>query len=140
MRIILFICVMILGLGSQVKCQTMVGLSKSEVISTMKTDHKKFQRDDSVIKQRYNYLKYINGLRTKTWIIYFNDEDICKSSKLVCDYSDFKQVFEEVNSKYSQTGEYLWEFQHGSDTIQVELLKLEWYFSVRESRKTAEVL
>lgn len=140
MKMTLFICAMILGLGSQVKGQTMVGLSKAEVISTMKKDHKKFFKDDSVIKQRYNYLKYINGPRTKTWIIYFNDEDICKSSKVVCDYSDFKQVFEEMNTKYDSTGEYLWEFQDGTDTIQVELLKLEWYFSVRESRKTAEVL
>ena len=140
MRMILFISALILGLGNPVQCQTMVGLSKSQVISVMKSDHKKFHKDDSVIKQRYNYLKYINGPRTKTWIIYFNDEDICKSSKVVCDYSDFDKVFEEINSKDRQTGEYLWEFQHGSDTIQVELQKLEWYFSVREAKKTAEVL
>lgn len=140
MRMTLFICAIILGLGNQVQSQTMVGLSKSEVISAMKRDFKKFHKDDSVIKQRYNYLKYINGPRTKTWIIYFNDEDICKSSKVVCDYSDFDEVFEEINSKYSQTGEYSWEFRHGSDTIQVELKKLEWYFSVRESKKATEVL
>ena len=135
---ILFICTLILGLGSQLQSQTMVGLSKEEVKAAVKKDHKKFHRDDSVIKQRYNYLKYVNGPRTKTWIIYFNELDTCKTSKLVCDYSDLDKMFEEINSKYSKTGEMLWEFQHGSDTFQVELIKQEWYFTIRETRKTIE--
>ena len=138
MKKILFICALILGLGSQLQSQTMVGLSKEEVKAAVKQDHKKFRKDDSVIKQRFNYLKYVNGRRTKTWIIYFNELDTCKTSKLVCDYSDFDKVFEEINSKYSKTGEDLWEFQAGFDTIQVELIKQEWYFTIRETRKTIE--
>ena len=138
MKKILFICTLILGLGSQLQSQTMVGLSKEEVKAAVKKDHKKFHRDDSVIKQRFNYLKYVNGRRTKTWIIYFNELDTCKTSKLVCAYSDFDKVFEEINSKYSKTGEMLWEFQLGSDTFQVELIKQEWYFTIRETRKTIE--
>ena len=138
MKKILFICTLILGMGSQLQSQTMVGLSKEEVKAAVKKDHKKFHRDDSVIKQRFNYLKYVNGPRTKTWIIYFNEQDTCKTSKLVCDYSDFDKVFEEINSKYSKTGEMLWEFQLGSDTFQVELIKQEWYFTIRETRKTIE--
>jgi len=138
MKKIFFICTLILGLGSQLQSQTMVGLSKEEVKAAVKKDHKKFHRDDSVIKQRFNYLKYVNGRRTKTWIIYFNELDTCKTSKLVCDYSDLDKMFEEINSKYSITGENLWEFQVGSDTFQVELIKQEWYFTIRETRKTIE--
>jgi len=138
MKKIFFICTLILGLGSQLQSQTMVGLSKEEVKAAVKKDHKKFHRDDSVIKQRFNYLKYVNGRRTKTWIIYFNELDTCKTSKLVCDYSDLDKMFEEINSKYSKTGENLWEFQVGSDTFQVELIKQEWYFTIRETRKTIE--
>jgi len=140
MKQILFICTLILGLGSQLQSQTMVGLSKEEVKAAVKKDHKKFHRDDSVIRQRYNYLKYVNGQRTKTWIIYFNDLDTCRTSKLVCDYSDLDKMLEEINSKYRKTGENLWEFQVGSDTILVELIKQEWYFTIRETRKINEVL
>ncbi len=138
MKKIWFICAIILGLGSQLKGQTMVGLTKDEVIAAVKKDHGEFHRDDSVIKQRYNYLKYVNGPRTKTWIIYFTDQDICRTSKLVCDYSDFDKVLEEINSRYTPTGERLWEFQVESDTIQVELVKLEWYYTIRETKKTIE--
>ena len=125
-------------MGSQMQGQTMLGLTKDEVIALVKKDHREFHKDDSVIKQRFNYLKYVNGPRTKTWIIYFTDQDICKTSKLVCDYSDYDKVVEEINSRYTRTGDFLWEFQVNSDTIQVELVKLEWYFTIRETRKTIE--
>ena len=115
--------------------QTMVGLSKEEVRATVKKDHKEFRRDDSVIKQRFNYLKYVNGPRTKTWIVYFNDQDICRTSKIVCDYSDYNNMLEDINSRYRNTGELQWEFQVDSDTITVELVKLEWYFTIKETKK-----
>jgi hypothetical protein len=140
MKNILIIVAIILGFGSRLSGQTMVGLSKDQVIAAVKKDHKDFHKDDSVIKQRFNYLKYVNGPRTRTWIIYFNDLDVCRSSKLVCDYSDLDRVLKEMNSKYSQRDESLWEFQAGSDTIQFELIKQEWYFTIRESKKTKEVL
>jgi hypothetical protein len=138
MKLIFFICVFILGLGSQLNSQTMVGLTKEEVRAAVKKDHKKFRKDDSVIKQRFNYLKYVNGNRTKTWIIYFNEQDICRTSKVVYDYSYLNEVQEDLNAKYRSTGELLWEYKNQSDTIQVELLKLEWYFSVRERKKISE--
>jgi hypothetical protein len=135
MKTILFICAVLLGFGSHLYSQTMVGLSKDEVIAAVNKDHKEFHKDDSVIKQRFNYLKYVNGPRTRTWIIYFNDQDVCRSSKMVCDYSDFDVVLKDINSRFKQKEESLWEFQVGSDTIQVELIRLEWYFTIRESKK-----
>ncbi len=66
---------------------------------------------------------------------YFNDEDICRTSKLVCDYSDYNNMLEDINSKYRNTGELQWEFQVDSDTITVELVKLEWYFTIKETKK-----
>lgn len=137
MNKIWFICAIILGLGSQVRGQTMVGLSKLEVLAAVKKDHREFHKDDSVIKQHYNYLKYVNGSRTKTWIIYFTDEDICKTSKVICDYSYFDKEVEEINDSYTRKGEYLWEYQLDSDTIQVQVIKQEWYFTIRETKKTS---
>ncbi|MDX2430738.1 MAG: hypothetical protein QNK35_07385 [Bacteroides sp.] len=137
MKKIWFICAIILGLGSQLTGQTMVGLSKLEVIAAVKKDHRDFRKDDSVIKQHYNYLKYVNGSRTKTWIIYFTDGDTCKTSKVICDYSYLDKEVEEIESRYTRKGEYLWEYQLDSDTIQVEVIKQEWYFTIRETKKTS---
>lgn len=116
----------------------MVGMTKLEVQETVRRDHKGFRRDNTIVKQRFNYLKYVNGLRTKTWILYFTGDDICKTSKLVCDYSEFDKVMEDLSSSFKKIGESHWEYTQGGDTLQVILVKQEWYFTVRETRKEKE--
>ncbi|MCK4989718.1 MAG: hypothetical protein KAS29_04495, partial [Bacteroidales bacterium] len=101
----------------------------------VKDKHMEFRRDKSVVNQQFNYLKYVNGLRSRTWIIYFTDEDICRSSKLVCDYGEYDEVLEELNESHEKVGESEWTYQLEGDTIQVILARQEWYFTVREARK-----
>ena len=137
MRRILIISGIILALGTLLQAQTMIGLSKEEVVVKMKKENRDFRKDNSVVKQRFNYLKYVNGMRTKTWIIYFTDEDICRTHKLVCDYLDYDDMLGELEEKYKKSGDLLWEYVAGPDTIQVELIKQEWYFTIRQSRKQA---
>jgi hypothetical protein len=117
------------------KGQSMIDLTKEEVSVIVKNMHKEYRRDNSVVKQQYNYLKYVNGLRTRTWIIYFTEKDICKSTKMVCDYSEFDNVLEELNNAYVKVGEWEWEYKLKRDTIHVALTRQEWYFTVREARE-----
>jgi len=121
--------------GSPLNGQSMIDLSKEEVRVMVKDKHREFRRDKSVVNQRFNYLKYVNGLRTRTWIIYFTDEDICRSSKLVCDYGEYDEVLEELNETREKVGESEWTYLLEGDTIQVILARQEWYFTVREARK-----
>lgn len=113
----------------------MIDRTKEEVLVLVKDNHKEFRRDKSVVNQRFNYLKYVNGLRTRTWIIYFTDEDICRSTKMVCDYGEFDEVLEELNDAYEKVGESEWAYELLSDTVHVTLVREEWYFTVREARK-----
>jgi hypothetical protein len=117
------------------EAQTMIGLPKEEVAELVRADHADFRKDASVIKQRFNYLKYVNGLRTKTWILYFNDGDTCQVSKLVCDYTELDDVLKDINGRCSQVNDSTWTYQDGPDTLQVELIRQEWYFTIRETRK-----
>jgi len=121
--------------GSPLNGQSMIDLSKEEVRVIVKDKHMEFRRDKSVVNQRFNYLKYVNGLRTRTWIIYFTDEDICRSSKLVCDYGEYDEVLEELNETHEKVGESEWSYLLEGDSIQVILARQEWYFTVREARK-----
>src|SRR4030042_842116 len=123
MRNLLIVIGIIIGSGFQLNAQTMVGLSKEEVAARVKKEHKEFQKDESVIKQRFNYLKYVNSMRSRTWILYFDDQDYCKTSKLICDYSDYVKVLDDVGSRCEKTGESIWQYVSGQDTIQVEVIK-----------------
>ena len=137
----------ILGTGLLLGAQTMVGLSKEEAVIRVKQEYREFRKDASVIRQQFNYLKYVNRERTRTWILYFTDEDICRTSKLIIDYLDFDKEVARLNEKYRSTGEYRWEYlvkpptgrllRRGiePDTILVELKELEWYFTIRETKK-----
>ena len=113
----------------------MIDLTKEEVRVIMKEKHKGFRRDASVVNQQFNYLKYVNGLKTRTWILYFTDEDICRSTKLICDYGEYDEVLEEMNEAYEKVGELEWAYKLKRETIYVTLTRQEWYFTIREARK-----
>jgi len=113
----------------------MIDLTKEEVLVLVKNKHKEFRRDNSVVNNHFNYLKYVNGLRTRTWIFYFTDEDICKSIKMVCDYGEHDKVLEDLNDSYEKVGESEWAYELRGDSVHVSLTRQEWYFSVREARK-----
>ncbi len=135
MRLRLIIPCVLITISTVISAQSMIGMTKLEVQEKVRREHKGFRKDNSIVKQQFNYLKYVNGLRTRTWIIYFTDEDICKTSKLVCDYSEFDEVIEDLSSSFKKMGESHWEYLHEGDTMQVKLVKKEWYFTVRETRK-----
>jgi hypothetical protein len=125
----------LLFVGDRLKGQSMIDLTKEEVRVLVKDKHKEFRRDNSVVNQRFNYLKYVNGLRTRTWIFYFTDEDICKSIKMVCDYGEYDKVLEDLNDTYQKIGASEWAYVLKKDSVHVSLTRQEWYFSVREARK-----
>ncbi|MBE9517790.1 MAG: hypothetical protein IMY68_04440 [Bacteroidetes bacterium] len=135
LNIYLISAALLLLSGSPLNGQSMIDLTKEEVRVIVKDKHMEFRRDKAVVNQQFNYLKYINGLRSRTWIIYFTDEDICRSSKLVCDYGEYDEVLEELNESHEKVGESEWTYQLEGDTIQVILARQEWYFTVREARK-----
>ena len=135
MQLKLIIPVILLTACISMSAQSLIGLPKEEVKVLLKNEYKEFRRDNSVIKQQFNYLKYVNGIRTRTWILYFTDEDICKTSKLVCDYDEYDKVLEDLTTSYEKVGDSVWKYMLEEDTIHITLVKLEWYFTVRESRK-----
>ena len=126
---------LLFSMSGPLKGQSVIGMPKEELKVYMKENHRGFRLDNSVVKQRFNYLKYVNGLRTRTWIFYFTEEDICKTSKQVCEYGEFDKILAELNGSYEQVGESLWEYMLKRDTIRIILTKQEWYFTVREARK-----
>ena len=124
--------------GTVANGQSLIGFPKEEVKALVEEEHREYRRDNSVTKQHFNYLKFVNGAKTRTWILYFTDEDICRTSKLVCDYSDYDEVVEELSTAHEKVGDSKWENHQGDQVIEVILTKQEWYFTVRETFKKEE--
>ena len=111
-----------------------IGMSKDEVSKALKVHHKDFGKDNTVVSTHFNYLKYINVDQTITWIIYFNDEDICRSTKMVCDYLEYDRMIKDLNEKYKSLGDMKWERRSEDSIIQLEVEELDWYFTIRERK------
>jgi hypothetical protein len=119
----------------QGKSQSMIDLTKDEVKLVIKKEHRNLTADKSVVKQAFNYLKFVNRSQTVTLIVYFSENDIATSSKMVCDYAEYDFILDELNEKYKKVGKNNWEFENGDFTCKVEMKEQEWYFTVREKKK-----
>jgi hypothetical protein len=138
MKLKWIIPVMMMAVGTSSAAQSLIGLSKDEVSRRVNMYYRDFRKDNLVVRQHFNYLKYVNGTRTRTWILYFTDDDICHLSKLVCDYSEYDKVMDDLNSTYSKVGEFTWEHRWDKQVSQITLTKQEYYFTVRESDQPKE--
>ncbi|MCF8226199.1 MAG: hypothetical protein K9J30_10000 [Bacteroidales bacterium] len=119
--------------GSQESQGSFIGLTKPEVKQLLKKDYQGFKPDRRVIKQKFNYLKYINSNETITWILYFKENDICSSTKKICDYAEYDFVLDELNAKYESAGEMEWKYKHEGNVYSIKVTELDWYFVVRET-------
>jgi hypothetical protein len=132
----LFISGIVLALCATIQAQSnMIGMTKEEVKVVIKKEHREFRKDNTIVRQQFNYLKYVNAVKTRTWILYFTDDDICKTSKLICDYSEYDEVIEDLSKNCDKVGDSHWEYKQGESAFQIILTKQEWYFTVRETRK-----
>jgi hypothetical protein len=135
MKINWIIPVLIFVVGTSTAAQSLIGLPKDEVSRRVSMYHRDFRKDNLVVSQHFNYLKYVNGTRSRTWILYFTEEDVCHLSKLVCDYAEYDNVLDDLNTMYPKVGEFTWENRRDNQVNQITLTKQEYYFTVREEKK-----
>lgn len=119
----------------QAQHDAFIGKTKEEVQAIVKTDYREFGQDNSIVRQQFNYIKYVNASQSITWIIYFNETDVCRSTKMVCDYIEYDEMQKALDARFERTGDMQWEYTSGEDTIEVVMKEEDWYFTVREQRR-----
>ncbi|PID91830.1 MAG: hypothetical protein CSA96_06350 [Bacteroidetes bacterium] len=138
MKTTILIAILTFVPGFQVISQSMIGLGKELVREHVKQECREFHRDNSVVRQRFNYLKYVNSMKTKTWILYFDEENVCKSTKMICDYSEMDAERARLDEKFGKADGDVWTFEQDGEQYQISLTKQDWYFSLRERRLMKE--
>ena len=118
---------------SESGAQHFIGLDKNETRQLAKKSG--YYPDNITTSQVFNYLKFVNSSDTKTLIVFFSDEDISTSFKIVCDYSEYDFITKEYNKIYKKTGKNHWEYKKGNDTFEVFLDEQDWYFVLRIKKK-----
>ena len=120
-------------LSNNLNAQHFIGIDKEKTKELAKEAG--FYPDDVTKNQKFNYLKFVNSAGTKTFIVFFSDEDISVHTRTVCDYSEYDFIIRDFDKEYKKKDKFLWEYKVDKDAFNVTLEEEEWYFIVRVKKK-----
>ena len=112
-----------------VSSQNLIGLNDKEIIKYMK-ENQRDMRLENVTNTRYNYLKYSNSSDDQTLLFFLNTDSVCKSVRMICNFSIMAQKVKEFDSIYTKRGENRWiDTQNGKDYL-IEIQEEKWTYII----------
>jgi hypothetical protein len=105
--------------------QNLIGYNYKEIQKYMSVNHKDMS-SEKVTNSMYNYLKYSDRGDRETMLFFLNSDSVCKSIRVICDFSVRAEKVNEFNSKYKRTAENTWiNTRDGKDYL-VEIRDEQW--------------
>ena len=117
--------------------QHFTGEKKDDVRKIMKQQVRGLNEDRSFKNPSINMMKYTDRFGNQTMIFVFDDENKCKYSKHMCDYSMLDKKTLELNEKYTKLDDHTWTYKHEGSSYKITMKKGEWYFTL-DTRKVEE--
>jgi len=118
--------------------QHLIGIEKSLIPDLVKEEINTLNLDNSARNQHFNYLKFINSEGTKTLFVFFNDQNISTSTRLICDYSELEAMTKDLKKKYRKIDDNTWMYAINEIKYIVSLEPKEWYFVVSVKRSSID--
>lgn len=122
-------------IGVALEAQHLIGFSKNEVTEKVENWFPDLYLNTSTVNKAFDYFKYEDNSRTKTLLVFFNDEGVSSFSKLMCDYSLYPEIVDSLNHHYTSTGKNRWQESSLWNEYEIELVKQEWFFTVKTTKK-----
>ena len=122
--------IVFLSFPGRAGAQHYIGKHKTEVRELMKANEKELYEDKTSRNTVYNMLKYIDNNGNQTLIYVFSEEDTCKYSKWMCDYSMLNKVVSGLNKSYEQAADDSWHYTHEGLPYRITLQAGDWFFTI----------
>lgn len=129
--LIMFLCI------AEVNSQHLVGLTQDNIMQKMQETS--FVLDNSSKNTTFKYLKFVDKIEEKTLLVFLSENNICTSTKLMCDYSSYKETLNEFNKNYKKISSSEWNYSINNITYTVILKKEEWFYSVIVTTKNKKL-
>jgi hypothetical protein len=105
--------------------QNLIGYNYREIQKYMSINHKEMS-SEKVTNSLYNYLKYSGRGDSETMLYFLDPDSICKSIRVICDFSVRADKVKEFNSIYKKNTENTWiDTRDGNDYL-VEIRDEQW--------------
>jgi hypothetical protein len=80
----------------------------------------------SVTNSRFKYLKYTDNDDNETLLFFLNNSSVCKSERIICDYSIKDRKIKEFNNKYKKIDENSWLDVRGRKNYTIDIKDEQW--------------
>jgi len=105
--------------------QNLIGYNYKEIQKYMSVNHKDMS-SEKVTNSKYIYLKYSGRGDSETMLYFLNPDSVCKSIRVICDFSVRAEKVKEFNSIYKKTAENSWIDTHDGKDYLVEIRDGKW--------------
>jgi hypothetical protein len=111
--------------GSGTFGQNLIGYSGREIRNYMK-EHRIEMNFNTVINNKFKYLKYSDNSDSQTLLFFLNPDSVCQSVRLVCDRRVKEDKVKEFNSIYKKSGENRWVDNRDGKEYLIQIKEEEW--------------
>jgi hypothetical protein len=105
--------------------QNLIGYKEDEIRKYMR-ENRKDMNYASVTNSRFKYLKYTDNNDNETLLFFLNNSSVCKSERIICDYSIKNQKIKELNARYKKIDDNSWLDVRGRKNYTIELKDEQW--------------
>lgn len=110
--------------------QNFIGLNERKVKRAMATEKPMFSLDERRNNDKYRFLRYQSDDETETWIIFFDEEGLCKGVRVTCDTIYLDQKRKEFNQLYTLTGDDSWTNSVNDQQVNIDLRNEKWFLTI----------
>jgi hypothetical protein len=109
--------------------QNLIGYKYMEIKKYMKENHKEMSFNN-VSNSKFMYLKYSDSSDRQTLLFFLDSDSVCKSVRMICDFTIKEEKAKEFNSIYKKTGDNRWlEKSNGKDYL-IKINDEKWYYII----------
>ncbi len=105
--------------------QNLIGYKEDEIRKYMK-ENRKDMNYNVVTNSRFKYLKYSDNEENETLLFFLNNSSVCKSVRIICDYSIKGRKIQEFDSKYKKAADNRWLDTRGRKNYIIEIKDEQW--------------
>jgi hypothetical protein len=105
--------------------QNLIGYNDAEIKKFMR-ENRKDMFINTVRNNKFKYLKYSDNSESQTILFFLTEDSVCKSVRVICDYTVKTEKIKELNSNYKKAGENRWIDNHEGKNYIIEIKDEVW--------------